>query len=311
MIKIIEFDNDIQNDIKEFVINNIKNELVVDNNTFLKIIYDLDDIYKYYIKRGGEFLYAYELKHNKIIGTIAFTYENNIPVLKRFYVAKEYRNKKIGLLLYKKLEEKLKRKKIKNIYLVTGKELIGAHRFYEKNGWVIEINNPGIFVRDGAFLYKKNMEGDNMKDFKILNDLISFNTINDKENNKIINYIENYLKGLGFKTEYKTKVLVMSIGNNPKLGFLGHTDTVEYISEFKKPFELVQKDGYLYGLGVCDMKGGIAAMLEAVSKIDFSKLKYGLKLYFTYDEEISFSGVYELLNKKEVYPRLHDIWGTY
>ena len=155
------------------------------------------------------------------------------------------------------------------------------------------------------------MEGDNMKDFKILNDLISFNTINDKENNKIINYIENYLKGLGFKTEYKTKVLVMSIGNNPKLGFLGHTDTVEYISEFKKPFELVQKDGYLYGLGVCDMKGGIAAMLEAVSKIDFSKLKYGLKLYFTYDEEISFSGVYELLNKKEVYPRLHDIWGAY
>ena len=96
MIKIIEFDKIMQDDIKEFVINNINNELVVDNDTFVKIIYDLDDIYKNYIKRGGEFLYAYEAKHNKIIGTIALTYENNIPVLKRFYVAKEYRNKKIG-----------------------------------------------------------------------------------------------------------------------------------------------------------------------------------------------------------------------
>ena len=57
------------------------------------------------------------------------------------------------------------------------------------------------------------------------------------------------------------------------------------INEFKDPFELKLKDNYLYGLGACDMKGGIAAMLDAVSNIDFSKLKYGMKLYFTFDEE--------------------------
>lgn len=44
----------------------------------------------------------------------------------------------------------------------------------------------------------------------------------------------------------------MSIGDNPKLGFLGHTDTAEYIEEFKKTFDVVEKDGYLYGLGVCE-----------------------------------------------------------
>ena len=39
--------------------------------------------------------------------------------------------------------------------------------------------------------------------YKILKDLINFNTIEDKENSKIINYIEKYLLDLNFKTEYK------------------------------------------------------------------------------------------------------------
>ena len=141
-----------------------------------------------------------------------------------------------------------------------------------------------------------------MEQFKILKDLVKFNTIKDKENKEIINYIEKYLKEIGFKTEYKTKNLVMSIGENPKLGFLGHTDTVEYISEFKDPFELKSKDGYLYGLGACDMKGGISAMLDAVTEIDFTNLKNGLKLYFTYDEEIGFAGVNELVLNNEKFP---------
>ena len=309
MIKIVEFKKYMQSSAKNFVINIMKEELNINNKDFMKVTEDLENIEEHYINRGGCFLVAYCKR--KIIGTIAFTYENNISVLKRFYVSKEYRNKSIGLLLYRKLEDKIRVKKIKNMYLVTGKELKFAHHFYEKNGWVNVHNNPGIFVRDGAIIYQKKMEADNMEKFKILKDLIHFNTINDKENSKIINYIESYLKELGFKTEYKTKVLVMSIGSNPKLGFLGHTDTVEYISDFKNPFDLIEKDGYLYGLGVCDMKGGIAAILEAISEINFKKLKYGLKLYFTYDEEIGFSGIYELLNKKEVYPRLHVIWGAY
>ena len=141
-----------------------------------------------------------------------------------------------------------------------------------------------------------------MEKYKTLKDLVKFNTIKDKENKEIIEYIEKYLKDLGFKTEYKTKDLVMSIGKNPKLGFLGHTDTVEYIEEFKNPFELNLKDGYLYGLGACDMKGEIAAILDAVAKIDFSKLKSGMKLYFTYDEEREFTGVYELVKNKEKFP---------
>jgi len=144
-----------------------------------------------------------------------------------------------------------------------------------------------------------------MKNYENLKKLISFNTIKDKENTEIMNYIENYLKKYNFKTEYKGKNLIMSIGENPKIGFLGHTDTVEYIDGWNSvPFELTNKGNKLYGLGVCDMKGGIAAMLDAVSKIDFKNLKYGTKLYFTYDEEIGFGGIYEILEQKEKFPEV-------
>ena len=142
-----------------------------------------------------------------------------------------------------------------------------------------------------------------MNNYQILKDLVSFNTIKDKENKEIMNYIEKYLKDLNFKTELKGKNLIMSIGENPKLGFLGHTDTVEYIDGWDtNPFELTNKDNKLYGLGSCDMKGGIAAMLQAVSEINLSELKHGIKLYFTYDEEIGFNGIYDIVNSKEKFP---------
>lgn len=144
-----------------------------------------------------------------------------------------------------------------------------------------------------------------MQEYKILKDLIKFNTIKDKENSNIINYLEEFLSNLNFETEYKDKCLIMSIGKEQKIGFLGHTDTVEYIDGWNSnPLELTKINNKLYGLGVCDMKGGIAAMLDAISQIDFAKLKYGMKLYFTYDEEIGFSGINEIVNMEYKFPEL-------
>ncbi len=45
-----------------------------------------------------------------------------------------------------------------------------------------------------------------MENYKILKDLIKFNTIRDKENREIINYIENFLKTKGFITKEKNKI---------------------------------------------------------------------------------------------------------
>lgn len=145
--------------------------------------------------------------------------------------------------------------------------------------------------------------GGKMENYKILKDLVGFNTVRDKENKEIIDYIEKYLKNLDFKTENKGKNLIMSIGENYKLGFEGHTDTVEYIEGWKySPFKLTKEGNKLYGLGTCDMKGGIAAMLQAVSEIDFNTLKYGMKLYFTYNEEINFDGICEIVSSEEKFP---------
>jgi acetylornithine deacetylase len=134
---------------------------------------------------------------------------------------------------------------------------------------------------------------------EILKNLVRLNTIRDRENNLIIDFIENYLQGLGFKTKRVDKCLVAKNDDNPKIGFIGHTDTVDYNTWDGNPFEIVIKDNKIFGLGVCDMKGGIAAILSALSKIDLDKNK--IALYFTYDEETSFKGIKAL--KNEMFPK--------
>lgn len=70
----------------------------------------------------------------------------------------------------------------------------------------------------------------------------------------------------------------MSTYKEAKLGFLGHTDTVEYIEGWEtNPFELTRKENKLYGLGTADMKGGIAAMLHAIIETGFSILKHATR----------------------------------
>ena len=100
---------------------------------------------------------------------------------------------------------------------------------------------------------------------EILRDLVAINTIKDKENKEMMDYIENFVKPLGFDVDRRKnpetgkEVLVATFGDNPTIGFLGHTDTVDVTEGWTyDPFNLTEEDGKLYGLGACDMKGGIA-----------------------------------------------------
>lgn len=127
----------------------------------------------------------------------------------------------------------------------------------------------------------------NIKD--ILKKLVSYNTIKDNQNKEIMDFIESYLKKYNFTTKRIKKCLVAYNDENPNIGFIGHTDTVDYESWEGNPFTLQEKGEKLIGLGACDMKGGLAAMLSVISKIDLSKNK--IALYFTNDEEISFEGI--------------------
>lgn len=150
-----------------------------------------------------------------------------------------------------------------------------------------------------------------MGEIDILQNLVKFNTIQDKENTKIINYIEEYLKNLNFKLEKKSKFLIMKFGEDNGLSFLGHSDTVEITDGWNTdPFTLTKKDNKLYGLGACDMKGGIAAFLQALAETNLDKLKKGIKVYITYDEEIGFSGIEDVVKyeKQQLKPWNSDVF---
>lgn len=139
----------------------------------------------------------------------------------------------------------------------------------------------------------------------VLENLVKCNTIKDKDNKKILDYIEDTLKLIGFKTEKRDKFLIMYNKEEAELGFLGHTDTVEFTDgwDYEK-FNLTKVNNKIYGLGVCDMKSGIAAMISAISQIDFRKFNKGMKLYITYDEEIGFNGITDVINYEKNFPKM-------
>lgn len=145
-----------------------------------------------------------------------------------------------------------------------------------------------------------------MNKFEILEKLVSINTVKDLGNDEIVNYIAELLTKKGFKVELiegknNKKCLIAKTKKDCEVAFLGHSDTVAYSDGWiTNPFELAQKDSKLFGLGVCDMKGGIAAFLEAIKNIPIDKLKKGVMVIITFDEEIGFEGVKLIKDRKDI-----------
>lgn len=139
-----------------------------------------------------------------------------------------------------------------------------------------------------------------MKAKEVLKELIKFDTINNREQGRIYEYLRRLLEKAGFVCEELGGNLIARRGNNPKLGFSGHIDTVEIANGWQTdPFELVEKDGKLQGLGACDMKGGIAAFVAAAIGSDKP-----LTLYFTRSEETTLDGIENLVKLEKQFPPL-------
>ncbi|MBT8047576.1 MAG: succinyl-diaminopimelate desuccinylase [Xanthomonadales bacterium] len=103
------------------------------------------------------------------------------------------------------------------------------------------------------------------------------------------------LQPLGFNVEWflcgeVSNVLFTRGTGSPSLWFLGHTDVVpsgpEELWTFL-PFHPDQKDGELYGRGVADMKGAVAAMVVALETFAQQHPEHGgqMGLLLTSDEE--------------------------
>lgn len=199
MIKIYKYNKLLQDEVESFIKSNIKKEITnIDKKSLIHITKDLEDIDKNYIANGGELLLAYDVKENKIVGTIAITYENEVCMLKRFYVDKDYRSQKIGLILYAELDKVIKEKHIEKIYLTSGNNLENAHKFYEKNGWEESKENPGIFLRKGAKLFTKEVKEE---------EIVS--TTKD-----VLKQAEILIEAIPYIKEYVGKIMVLKYGGN-------------------------------------------------------------------------------------------------
>jgi succinyl-diaminopimelate desuccinylase len=86
-----------------------------------------------------------------------------------------------------------------------------------------------------------------------------------------------------------------STGEKPAILFLAHLDVVDADARAWKtpPFEALEKDGRVYGRGTVDMKGGIAAILEAMGRIAASNipLKGDVVLIAVGGEETDSAGI--------------------
>jgi acetylornithine deacetylase/succinyl-diaminopimelate desuccinylase-like protein len=113
----------------------------------------------------------------------------------------------------------------------------------------------------------------------ILERLVSINSIFGNEK-AIGEYLESRLRRLGFSTrrQYlapgRFNIFAERGVGSRSLMFYGHMDTVTAHGKWKKgPFGLRREGDRLYGLGACDMKGGIAAMLKALESGRDRKIK--------------------------------------
>jgi acetylornithine deacetylase len=147
---------------------------------------------------------------------------------------------------------------------------------------------------------------------RLLADLIAFDTVSDRSNLSLIAYIENYLASFGITGQRtlddtgQKASLWATIGPNDRQGIVlsGHTDVVPVAGQnwTSSPFELVERDGRLYGRGTTDMKGFVAVCLAMVPEIRRVDLTMPIHLAFSYDEEVGCVGVRPLLRELSFAP---------
>ncbi|SDB61889.1 acetylornithine deacetylase [Pseudomonas sp. NFACC13-1] len=139
----------------------------------------------------------------------------------------------------------------------------------------------------------------------LLAELVSFATVSRDSNLALIEFVRDYLQGLGVNSELiynaeRTKAnLLASIGPAVPGGVVlsGHTDVVPVDGQAwtVEPFCLTEMDGKWFGRGTADMKGYLASVLAAVPVFLSSPLRRPVHLAFSYDEEVGCLGVHSLL----------------
>ena len=139
--------------------------------------------------------------------------------------------------------------------------------------------------------------------------LIAFNTVSRDSNLGLIEWVRDYLQGLGAKTRLthdasgKKANLFATLGDSKKPGLIlsGHTDVVPVDGQAwdTDPFAATERDGRLYARGSADMKGFIGIILAQAPKfvgaLNDKRLDAPLHYALSYDEEVGCLGVRGLI----------------
>jgi acetylornithine deacetylase len=119
-------------------------------------------------------------------------------------------------------------------------------------------------------------------------------------------FVGDYLKDLGIESELVhndegTKAnLYATLGpaDKPGIALSGHTDVVPVDGQdwHSEPFQIIEKNGRLYGRGTSDMKSFIGVCLALAPEFLARKINTPLHFAFSYDEEIGCLGVRSLID---------------
>ena len=146
--------------------------------------------------------------------------------------------------------------------------------------------------------------------------LIAFDTVSERSNLELIEFVAGYLDDLGVASElvydegHGKANLYATLGPTDRSGIAlsGHTDVVPVEGQpwDSDPFEVREEDGRLYGRGTSDMKSFIAVCLALAPEFLARKIATPLHMVFSYDEEVGCLGVrglIDILRDREVKPR--------
>jgi acetylornithine deacetylase len=146
---------------------------------------------------------------------------------------------------------------------------------------------------------------------RLLRDLVAIDSVNPSlvpgaaGETQIADAVAAHLRRIGLDVELqetvpgRPNVIGVLEGRRPgrSLMFCGHLDTVG-VEGMAAPFDPVERDGRLYGRGAQDMKGGVAAMIDAARVVASEGLASGrLIVAAVVDEEYASLGADALVSR--------------
>src|SRR5829696_3816570 len=146
---------------------------------------------------------------------------------------------------------------------------------------------------------------------RLLRDLVGIDSVNPSlvpgaaGEGAIASAIADHLRRIGLDVEIQEAApgrpnvigVLEGRGRGRSLMLCGHVDTVG-VEGMAAPFDPVEKDGRLYGRGAQDMKGGVAAMIDAARQVAEEGLPAGrLIVAAVVDEEYASLGADALVTR--------------